>query len=195
MGLRDATNGEAHPMRRNLAIVAGFSRAPDARPDSLHRFKLVELGQLADPRGNGMAAPRPFHHPGGQNDIRHPGPFARGFVGHGDGLHSGGARFANDPHGNLRFAEMLAGYDWAPLGVDLATKDSPTLERRVTDAQGYIRQQGAAVAAECLVVGKELLVTAEQALHVSEIITAARESSTTGKRIALTSTFKWPLVA
>lgn len=89
----------------------------------------------------------------------------------------------------------LVGYDWAPLGVDLATKDSPKLERHVTDAQGYIWQQGAALAAECLVTGKELLVTPEQALHVLEIITAARESSATGRRIALTSTFKWPVVS
>jgi predicted dehydrogenase len=76
----------------------------------------------------------------------------------------------------------------------LATKDSPELQRHVTDAQGYIWQQGAILAAECLVTVKELLVTPEQALHVLEIITAARESSATGKRIALTSTFKWPIV-
>ncbi len=89
----------------------------------------------------------------------------------------------------------LVGYDWAPLGVDLATKESPKLERHVTDAQGYIWQQGAALAAECLSTGKELLVTPEQALHVLEIITAARESAAGGKRIALTSTFKWPVVS
>jgi predicted dehydrogenase len=88
----------------------------------------------------------------------------------------------------------LVGYDWAPLGVDLATKDSPQLERHAPDAQGYLWQQGAALAAECLATGKELLVTPEQALHVLEIITAARESQATGNRIALTSTFKWPLV-
>ncbi len=88
----------------------------------------------------------------------------------------------------------LVGYDWAPLGVDFASKDSPKLERHVKDAQGYIWQQGAALAAECLVTGKELLATPEHALHVLEIITAARESSATGKRIALTSTFKWPVV-
>jgi predicted dehydrogenase len=88
----------------------------------------------------------------------------------------------------------LVGYDWAPLGVDFATKDSPTVQRQVTDAQGYIWQQGGALAAECLATGKELLVTPEHALHVLEIITAARESSATGKRVALTSTFKWPVV-
>ena len=55
--------------------------------------------------------------------------------------------------------------------------------------------EGAALAAECLVTGKELLATPEHALHVLEIITAARESSATGKRIELTSTFKWPVIS
>jgi predicted dehydrogenase len=88
----------------------------------------------------------------------------------------------------------LVGYDWEPLGVDLATSESPKIERHATDAQGYVWQQGAALAAECLATGKELLVTPDHALHVLEIITAARESSATGSRIALTSTFKWPVV-
>jgi predicted dehydrogenase len=88
----------------------------------------------------------------------------------------------------------LVGYDWAPLGVDLATKDSPKLERHVTDAQGYMWQQGAALAAECLATGKELLVTPEHALHVLEIITAARESAASGRRIPLSSSFQWPVV-
>ncbi len=88
----------------------------------------------------------------------------------------------------------LVGYDWAPQGVDLATEDRPKLKRHATHAEGYIWQQGAALAAECLVTGRELLVTAEQALHVLEIITAARVSQETGKRIALTSTFRWPIL-
>jgi predicted dehydrogenase len=89
----------------------------------------------------------------------------------------------------------LVGYDWMPLGVDFASHESPKLQRHVTDSKAYIWQQGAALAAECLSTGKELLVTPEQALHVLEIITAARESSATGKRIVLTSTFKWPVVS
>ncbi len=88
----------------------------------------------------------------------------------------------------------LVGYDWEPLGVDLATQQSPKLQRHCEDAQGYIWQQGGALAAECLATGKELLVTPEHALHVLEIITAARASQEVGKRIALTSTFKWPIV-
>ena len=89
----------------------------------------------------------------------------------------------------------LVGYDWEPLGVDLATRDKPKLERHVTDAKGYVWQQGAALAAECLATGKELLVTPEQALHVLDIITSARESQKTGGRIELKSTFKWPIVS
>jgi predicted dehydrogenase len=88
----------------------------------------------------------------------------------------------------------LVGYDWAPQGVDLATHDEPRIKRHATDAKGYLWQQGAALAAEAMVTGKQLLVTPEHALHVLEIITAARESSATGKRISLTSTFKWPVV-
>jgi predicted dehydrogenase len=88
----------------------------------------------------------------------------------------------------------LVGYDWAPLGVDFATKDNPDLQRYVTDTEGYIWQQGAALAAECLATGRELLVAPEHALHVLEIITAARQSQETGQRVALTSTFKWPVI-
>jgi predicted dehydrogenase len=96
--------------------------------------------------------------------------------------------------GSAGFLGMV-GYDWAPVGVDLATHDSPKLERLETNAQGYVWQQGAALAAECLATGKELLATPEHALHVLEIITAARESSAQGRRIQLESTFKWPVVS
>jgi predicted dehydrogenase len=88
----------------------------------------------------------------------------------------------------------LVGYDWAPQGVDLATREEPEFRRHATDAGGYLWQQGAALAAECLATGKELLATPEHALHVLEIMTAARESSATGRRIPLTSSFQWPIV-
>ncbi len=89
----------------------------------------------------------------------------------------------------------LVGYDWAPMGVDLATHKEPKLARHATDAQGYIWQQGAALAAECLAGGGDLLVKPEHALHVLEIITAARQSQATGRRIELTSKFKWPIIS
>jgi predicted dehydrogenase len=89
----------------------------------------------------------------------------------------------------------LVGYDWAPLGVDLATHDRPTYERAVTEKTDYVWQQGASLAAETLATGKEWLFTPEHALHVVEIIVAARQSQATGRRIEMTSTFKWPVVA
>jgi hypothetical protein len=89
----------------------------------------------------------------------------------------------------------LVGYDWEPLGVDLATEGQPDYERHVTDAAGYVWQKGASLVAECLVTGKEQLFTPEHALHVVEIMTAARESQRMGRRIDLASTFKWPVVA
>jgi predicted dehydrogenase len=88
----------------------------------------------------------------------------------------------------------LVGYDWEPLGVDLATHDHPEYERHVPDAEGYVWQRGANMACESLVTGKELLVRPEHALHVVEIMVAARESQATRRRIELTSTFKWPVI-
>jgi predicted dehydrogenase len=108
--------------------------------------------------------------------------------------HDGSAetRYTIDVVGSEGFMGMV-GYDWAPLGVDLATHSARNLERHVSDAEGYAWPNGAVMAAECLVTGREMLVTPEHALHVIEIMTAARESSATGTRIDLTSTFKWPI--
>ena len=89
----------------------------------------------------------------------------------------------------------LAGYDWAPHGVDLSTDSAPEWKRYAGEKHDYVWQNGASLVAECLATGKEPLVTPEHALHVVEIICAARESSATGRRIDLTSTFKWPVVA
>lgn len=89
----------------------------------------------------------------------------------------------------------LVGYDWEPLGVDLATHAKPEVMRHSSARGDYLWQQGAALVAECLVTGKEPLFTPEQALHVLEIIVAARESQLTGRRIELKSTFKWPIVS
>lgn len=93
-------------------------------------------------------------------------------------------------HGNMG----LVGYDWAPFGVDLATVEQETPVRYVTDAGAYVWEQGASVIAEALATQKEPLIAAEHALHVLEIIEAARKSGETGSRIKLESTFKWPVV-
>lgn len=88
----------------------------------------------------------------------------------------------------------LAGYDWGPHGVDLATAGDPGFKRHAADKGGYTWECGAALCAECLATGREPLFTPEHALHVVEIITNARESQLSGKHVSLTSTFKWPVV-
>ena len=94
----------------------------------------------------------------------------------------------------------LAGYDWAPHGVDLAlraqgnkivrhvdAKNTNVYPRTGLHGEGYSWQQGASHVAECLATGKQPEVSAEHALHVIEIMNAARESQRTGKRIDIKS--------
>jgi predicted dehydrogenase len=88
----------------------------------------------------------------------------------------------------------LVGYDWAPFGVDLAVSDVEKPARHAEDTKGYVWEQGASVIAESLVTGKEPLINADHALHVLEVIEAARESGATGKKVTLQSTFPWPVV-
>lgn len=94
-------------------------------------------------------------------------------------------------HGNLQ----LIGYDWAPFGVDVATHDHEKTRREATDTGQYVWEQGASVVSESLATGNEPLIAAEHALHVLEIIEAARASQESGKRIPLKSTFKFPVVS
>jgi len=131
---------------------------------------------------------------------------------HGDGVishmqcgfnyHKGGhhAR-TNQSHHTISIAASggsmhMAGYDWAPHGVDLALlAQGNNLQRHAIDLEGYLWQQGASHVAECLATGKQPEVSAEHALHVVEIINAARESQRTGKRIAIKSRFTLPGVS
>jgi predicted dehydrogenase len=88
----------------------------------------------------------------------------------------------------------LVGYDWAPYGVDMATKENEKTERFLPDPGTYVWQEGASKISEALLNGTEPLINAEHALHVLEVIEATRESQKTGKRIDLKSKFKWPVV-
>jgi len=88
----------------------------------------------------------------------------------------------------------LIGYDWKPFGVDLATPEDEKGSRYVTDPGDYVWEMGASVIIEGMATGKEPRINVEHALHVLEIIEAARSSQVTGKRIELQSTFKWPMV-
>ncbi|MCA9229172.1 MAG: Gfo/Idh/MocA family oxidoreductase [Planctomycetales bacterium] len=89
----------------------------------------------------------------------------------------------------------LVGYDWDPHGVDVATREAPAQKRFVPDKGAFLWEMGASLAAESLATNKPLLITPEHALHVLEVIQATRESQATGRRVPLTSTFKWPIVS
>lgn len=93
--------------------------------------------------------------------------------------------------GNMR----LVGYDWESNGVWLDDKwDAPaTLYHK--DSEGYAWQEGATKVAEALAKRSEPRINTLHALHVLEIIEAARKSSQSGKRIVLNSTFPFPLVS
>ncbi len=92
--------------------------------------------------------------------------------------------------GNMR----LIGYDWETNGVmmDTSWTDPPKLVS--IDKGGYMWQEGATKIGEALVKGIEPRINAEHALHVLEIIEAARKSSETGMKIKLKSKFPWPMV-
>ena len=88
----------------------------------------------------------------------------------------------------------LIGYDWKPFGVDMATIDDEKGNRYAIESGSYVWEQGASVIAESMATAQEPLIAAEHALHVLEIIEAARKSQATGQRVKLVSTFKWPVV-
>lgn len=88
----------------------------------------------------------------------------------------------------------LIGYDWAPLGVEIVNSFSAPPEIVEEEAKGYVWQEGGSVIAEALATGIEPRIAVDHALHVLEIIEAARNSSRTGKRINLESRFEWPML-
>jgi len=93
-------------------------------------------------------------------------------------------------YGNMR----LIGYDWETSGVMLDTSWNEPPKLHATESEGYEWQEGARVTGESIIKGIEPKINVEHALHVLEIIEAARKSSATGKKIMLESKFKWPMV-
>lgn len=93
-------------------------------------------------------------------------------------------------YGNMR----LIGYDWETNGVMLDTSWDKPAELVCTDKGGYEWQEGARVVGESIVNGTEPRINVEHALHVLEIIEAARKSSATGMKVKLKSKFPWPIV-
>lgn len=93
-------------------------------------------------------------------------------------------------YGNMR----LIGYDWETNGVMLDVHWDKPAELVCTEKGGYEWQEGARVVGESLVNGAEPRINVEHALHVLEIIEAARKSSATGIKVKLKSKFPWPVV-
>lgn len=93
-------------------------------------------------------------------------------------------------YGNMR----LIGYDWETNGVVLDTSWTEPPKLMSTDKGGYEWQEGARVVGESIVKGIEPRINVEHALHVLEIIEAARKSSATGMKVKLKSKFPWPMV-
>ena len=92
--------------------------------------------------------------------------------------------------GNMR----LIGYDWETNGVVVDNSETEPPQLLCTDKGGYEWQEGARVVGESIIMEAEPRINVEHALHVLEIIEAARTSSATGMRIKLTSKFPWPMV-
>lgn len=93
-------------------------------------------------------------------------------------------------YGNMR----LIGYDWETNGVMLDTHWDKPAELVSTDKGGYEWQEGARVTGESIITGVEPKINVEHALHVLEIIEAARKSQATGQRIKLKSKFPFPVI-
>jgi predicted dehydrogenase len=93
-------------------------------------------------------------------------------------------------YGNMR----LIGYDWETNGVMLDTSWDKPAVLMSTDKGGYEWQEGARVTGESIINGTEPKINVEHALHVLEIIEAARKSSATGMKVKLKSKFSWPMV-
>jgi predicted dehydrogenase len=93
-------------------------------------------------------------------------------------------------YGNMR----LIGYDWETNGVMLDTSWDKPAVLMSAEKGGYEWQEGARVTGESIIKGTEPRINVEHALHVLEIIEAARKSSATGMKIKLKSKFPWPMV-
>ena len=87
----------------------------------------------------------------------------------------------------------LIGYDWETYGVYVDDSWENPAKLYESETGGYQWQEGATKVAESIVANTNPKINVEHALHVLEIIESARKSSNVGKRIDLTSSFKWPL--
>lgn len=92
--------------------------------------------------------------------------------------------------GNLR----LIGYDWETNGVYLDDSWDKQATLYEKESGGYVWQEGATKVGESIVNQTEPKINVEHALHVLEVMEAARKSSATGTKIKMQSTFKYPIL-
>jgi predicted dehydrogenase len=86
------------------------------------------------------------------------------------------------------------GYDWEPHGIELCTETSDSWETRAVDQHGYTWKNGGSALARSLALGERSAMTAEHAYHTLEVMLGALDSAATGRRVALHSTFPWPVL-
>ncbi|MBA2681597.1 MAG: hypothetical protein H0U76_24780 [Ktedonobacteraceae bacterium] len=96
-------------------------------------------------------------------------------------------------------AMTMGSYDWDPKDVALysgdPTKTSGEWSAIPQDKESYAWEGGATYIAECLAQGKKPVLTGEHAVHVFEIMQSALQSSASGQRVRIESTFPWPLIS
>jgi predicted dehydrogenase len=96
-------------------------------------------------------------------------------------------------------AMTMGGYAWEPKEISLYHGDqekAPGLWEtfRPEGQETYVWQSGATYIAECLAKGEKPLLSGEHAVHVLEVMLAARHSAKTGSRVQISSTFPSPLL-
>ena len=92
--------------------------------------------------------------------------------------------------GNLR----LIGYDWETNGVYLDDSWDKQATLYEKESGGYVWQEGATKVGESIINQTEPKINVEHALHVLEVMEAARKSSATGTKRKMQSTFKYPIL-
>lgn len=90
-------------------------------------------------------------------------------------------------------AMNLLGFDWAPGGVQVWTESQSVWKTLCTEQGGYQWQSGGGYVAACLATGVQSLMTGEHAFHVLEVMQGTLKSAETGQRVAIESTFAWPI--
>jgi predicted dehydrogenase len=88
----------------------------------------------------------------------------------------------------------IQGWDWEAFGVDVACQGEAVLETQCRESWDYSWVGGASYVAKCLLTGQKSLITPEHGLHVLEVMNACHESQRTGRRVAVKTSFPWPII-